>query len=138
MKNGHEVSVMFSRKLRAWAEKDGRGYPDWTLRYVPIVKPLGRERLDAGAILKIGANENGLSRFANVPIIAVGFERSHLETCRSTQHITPVVADISALALRDDTFSVCVSVDTSNRSPKRFATQPCPKSREYPSKTAQW
>jgi len=109
---------MFSSRLRAWAEKDGRGYPDWAMRYVPIVKRLGRDALTRGAVLEIGANENGLSRFARVPVIAVDIEREHLTACRDTQRIVPVVADIAALPFRDDAFAVCVSVDTFEHIPK--------------------
>jgi Methyltransferase domain len=109
---------MFSSPLRAWAEKDGRGYPDWAMRYVPIVKRLGRDALTRGAVLEIGANENGLSRFAGVPVIAVDIEHEHLKACRDTQQISPVVADITALPFRDDTFSVCVSVDTFEHIPE--------------------
>lgn len=105
-------------KLRAWAEKDGRGYPDWAMRYVPIVKRLGREKLESGRVLEIGANENGLSRFAGVSVIAVDIEREHLEACRDTQRITPVQADIAALPFRDDAFLVCVSVDTFEHLPE--------------------
>jgi len=109
---------MLNRRLRAWAEKDGRGYPDWAMRYVPIVKRLGRGALTRGAVLEIGANENGLSRFTGVPVIAVDIERDHLKACRDTQQISPVVADIAALPFRDDTFAVCVSVDTFEHIPE--------------------
>ena len=34
------------QRLRAYAEKDGRGYPDWAIRYVPIVKRLD-DRIDS-------------------------------------------------------------------------------------------
>lgn len=104
--------------LRRWAEKDGRGYPDWAMRYLPIVKRLGRDTLENGRILEIGANENGLSRFAGVPVIAVDIEREHLQACRDTQRITPVVADIAALPFPNDAFSVCVSVDTFEHIPE--------------------
>lgn len=109
---------MFSAALRAWAEKDGRGYPDWAMRYLPILRRLGRETLTRGRILEIGANENGLSRFASVPVIAVDIARAHLTACRDTQRITPVVADIAALPFRDGTFALCVSVDTFEHIPE--------------------
>ena len=109
---------MFSQDLRAWAEKDGRGYPDWAMRYLPIVRRLGAETLSRGSILEIGANENGLSRFAGVSVIAVDIERAHLMACRDTQRIAPVIADIAALPFRDGTFSVCVSVDTFEHIPE--------------------
>lgn len=104
--------------LRRWAEKDGRGYPDWAMRYLPIVKRLGREKLAGGRILEIGANQNGLSRFAGVPVIAVDIAREHLLACRNTQRITPVVADIAALPFPDAAFTVCVSVDTFEHIPE--------------------
>ena len=107
-----------SSALRRWAEKDGRGYPDWAMRYLPIVKRLGREKLRRGRVLEIGANENGLSRFAGVPVIAVDIERDHLHACRDTQRIMPIVADIAALPFPDDTFSVCISVDTFEHIPE--------------------
>ena len=104
--------------LRRWAEKDGRGYPDWAMRYLPIVKRLGREKLRRGRVLEIGANENGLSRFSGVPVIAVDIEREHLEACRDTQRISPVIADIAALPFRNAAFTVSVSVDTFEHIPE--------------------
>lgn len=99
-------------KLRAYAEKDGRGYPDWALRYRPVarrVRPFLRE--DARA-LEIGANENGLARFTRVRTICVDVARAHLDAARKAQPVLPVVADAGALPFRDGAFEVCVCMDT--------------------------
>ncbi|GMV99586.1 MAG: hypothetical protein AMXMBFR84_07250 [Candidatus Hydrogenedentota bacterium] len=101
-----------ARWLRAYAEKDGRGYPDWAMRYVPIVRRLRRmNRLD-GRILEIGANENGLSRFSGRRVIAVDVAVDHLKAARGAQRVVPVAADIAHLPFADGAFDLCVCVDT--------------------------
>jgi len=104
-----------ARSLRAYAEKDGRGYPDWALRYVPIVSRLERCGAVSGTILEIGANANGIARFFNqrpARIIAVDVSFDSLCEARATQDILPVMADASALPFRDKDIDVCVCVDT--------------------------
>lgn len=102
-----------SERLRAYAEKDGRGYPDWAMRYVPIVRRLrSRGALGGGLILEVGANENGFSRFSGCPVIAVDIEIEHLRAARKTQRVLPVAADAAALPFAEDCFSVVVCVET--------------------------
>lgn len=99
-----------TQALRRYAEKDGRGYPDWAFRYVPVVKrmaPRPGER-----ILEIGANQNGFARFSGVRVIAVDLCLEHARACRDTQNVLPVVADITALPFADNTFDACVCMDT--------------------------
>jgi hypothetical protein len=104
--------VSIGERLRAYAEKDGRGYPDWALRYVPVVKGL-RSYLHADArALEIGANENGLARFAKVRTIVVDIAPAHLAAARATQNVLPVVADLAALPFAQGAFGVCVCMDT--------------------------
>ena len=95
------------KRLRSYAEKDGRGYPDWAVRYVPLVRRLGTRLPNATRILEIGANENGLSRFAGVPVIALDVALDHLKAARATQNVTPVVGSITALPFREDCFEIC-------------------------------
>lgn len=99
-------------RLRAYAEKDGRGYPDWAVRYVPVVKRLGPRMQTDSRVLEIGANENGLSRFANVRTVSVDIVPAHLEAARAAQDVLPVVADLGALPFADASFDVCVCMDT--------------------------
>jgi len=100
------------QRLRAYAEKDGRGYPDWAVRYVPVVNRL-RPRLQEGSrVLEIGANENGLSRFAKVRTIGVDINPLHLAAARAAQDVLPVVADLAALPFADGAFDVCACMDT--------------------------
>lgn len=106
------------RWLRAYAEKDGRGYPDWLMRYGPIVRRLRRRGLEGATILEIGANENGFSRFSGLPVIALDLSAAHLDACRRTQRVRPVVGDISALPFRAGTFGTCVCVDTFEHLPE--------------------
>lgn len=100
------------RALRRFAEKDGRGYPDWAVRYKPVVRRLNRSANVDGAILEIGATENGLARFIHRPVIAADVEWGHLQACRATQNVLPVCADIAALPFSKATFDVIVSMDT--------------------------
>ena len=106
------------KRLRAYAEKDGRGYPDWLMRYGPIVRRLRRHGLEGAAILEIGANENGFSRFSGLPVIALDINVAHLDACRRTQRVRPVVGDVAALPFRAGTFAVCVCVDTFEHLPE--------------------
>lgn len=107
-----------SKALRAFAEKDGRGYPDWAARYVPIVRRLRRHDLGDGPILEIGANENGLSRFAGIHVFALDLERDHLIAAREHQSVTPIVGDIRHLPIRSGVIDVCVCVDTFEHLPE--------------------
>ncbi len=101
-----------SRRLRAFADKDGRGYPDWASRYVPVVNRFRVWGAFAKPVLEIGANENGLARFSGTRVIAVDIARDHLVASRATQKITPVVADMAALPFRDGAFGGCVCMDS--------------------------
>jgi hypothetical protein len=117
---------MFSalnQRLRAWAEKDGRGYPDWAMRYLPVVRRLRHRDLQRERILEIGANENGFSRFAGVPVIAIDINPEHLKASRAVQHVIPVVADITALPFKDSTFDVSVCMDTFEHLPEETRYQ---------------
>lgn len=99
-------------KLRAYAENNGRGYPDWALRYTPVarrVRPFLREE---SRVLEIGANENGLARFTGARTICVDIARTHLDAARKAQPVLPVVADAGALPFRDGAFEICVCMDT--------------------------
>lgn len=107
------------RALRAYAEKDGRGYPDWALRYAPIVRRLSRGRdLRKARILEVGANENGIGRFAGVKPVAVDVAVEHLRAARSAQDVIPVAASVDALPFIKDAFDVVVSVDTFEHLPQ--------------------
>ncbi|MBI1319393.1 MAG: methyltransferase domain-containing protein [Candidatus Hydrogenedens sp.] len=98
--------------LRRYAEHKGRGYPDWALRYGPIVRGLTDMLRRGGPVLEIGANANGLARFAGRRVIAVDIELEQLQACRASQDVLPVRADINALPFRDAAFDAVVSVDT--------------------------
>ncbi|HOV73906.1 MAG TPA: class I SAM-dependent methyltransferase [Candidatus Hydrogenedentes bacterium] len=98
--------------LRRYAEKDGRGYPDWAMRYAPIVRRLRRIRPAAPCIVEIGANANGFARFARRPVIAVDREPVHLREARAVQSIFAVAADACALPFAAGSADVCVCVDT--------------------------
>jgi hypothetical protein len=114
----HLAAVSYNKRmnigqcLRAYAEKDGRGYPDWAVRYVPVVKRLCARLHKDSHVLEIGANENGLSRFASVRTIGVDVNPSHLAAARAAQNVLPVVADVAALPFANETFDVCVCMDT--------------------------
>lgn len=113
------------RRLRAYANKDGRGYPDWAMRYVPIVTRLSRNDLLRSLILEIGANENGLARFVSQRVVAVDVNIDHLRACRASQNVAPVCADIGALPFADDTFAVVAAVDTLEHLPADARENAC-------------
>ena len=101
-------------RLRAWAEKDGRGYPDWAYRYLPLLRTLRKHGLHLHhlRILEVGANENGFARFAGVPVIAADLSHKHLRAARDVQCVNPVAADIGSLPFARASFDLCVCVDT--------------------------
>lgn len=105
-------------RLRAFAEKDGRGYPDWALRYVPIVRYWRRESRKGERIVEIGANANGFARFAGARVIAVDRSSAHLEEARAAQAVLPVVADAAALPFRRESVDWCLCVDTLEHVPE--------------------
>lgn len=99
--------------LRAWAEKDGRGYPDWAMRYLPVVRTLKPWLTQPGFVIEIGANANGLGRFTQRPVIAVDLSMEHLRECRANQHVAAVVrADMRALPFADGAAIACVCMDS--------------------------
>lgn len=104
--------------LRRYAEKDGRGYPDWVLRYEPCVQAV-RAKLQPGVrILEIGANENGLARFVDYPVLAVDVSEAHLRAARAAQHVAPVLGTAAALPFPSEVFDVCVCMDTLEHIPE--------------------
>lgn len=102
----------FAARLRAYAEKDGRGYPDWALRYLPIVRRWRGRDSWTGAVLEIGANANGLARFTGTRVIAVDISLVSLREARAAQGVLPVLANINALPLRAASVNKCVCMDT--------------------------
>lgn len=99
--------------LRTWAEKDGRGYPDWAMRYLPVVKQLKPWLSKPGPVIEIGANANGLGRFTKRPVIAVDLSLEHLRECRECQHVQSVVrADMKSLPFADHSAVACVCMDS--------------------------
>jgi len=99
-------------KLRACAEKDGRGYPDWAVRYLPILRRFPRRDWSALRILEIGANENGFARFSGARVVGVDIAVPHLKAARASQAVVPVAGDIGALPFGDAQFDVVVCMDT--------------------------
>ena len=112
---------MFSRinqSLRTWAEKDGRGYPDWATRYRPVVAGLRKRGKLDGCILEIGANANGLARFAKRPVIAIDLAVDHLHEARENQPVKGVAGYITQLPFPDNSFDACVCMDTFEHIPQ--------------------
>lgn len=107
-----------TQHLRAYAERAGRGYPDWAVRYVPLVRRLRARGWLGARRLEIGANANGLARFAPGRVIAVDISVAHLREARDAQGVLPVAASITALPFRDDAFELVVSMDTFEHIPE--------------------
>lgn len=99
------------RYLRERAEKDGRGYPDWAMRYLPVVRRL--PKLPPGArVLEIGANRNNIARFMDTPVVVANLSTDELKDARESRNVLPVRADMRALPFRRDYFDVVVCMDT--------------------------
>lgn len=101
-----------NKTLRAVAEKDGRGYPDWAVRYLPILRRFRDRDWASLRILEIGANENGFARFSGARVVAVDIALTHLVAARGSQAVEPVAGDIGALPFGGDCFDVVVCLDT--------------------------
>ena len=104
--------------LRNWAEKDGRGYPDWATRYLPVVAGLKQRGLLDGSILEIGANANGLSRFTGRKVVAIDLAVEHLQEAGVHQDIHRVASDITQLPFPDNHFDTVVCMDTFEHVPE--------------------
>ena len=98
--------------LRRYAEKDGRGYPDWAVRYLPVVRRLAGHAHGGTRILEVGANANGFARFADAPTVVVDFAPDSLREVRQAQPVTPVRGDAALLPFAPDTFDLCICMDT--------------------------
>lgn len=105
------------KALRRYAEKDGRGYPDWALRYVPVARGL-RHVSPGSRVLEIGANENGLARFTPIRPIVVDVSPGNLCKARAARPNLPVCADAGALPFADCAFDAVVSMDTLEHVPR--------------------
>ena len=108
----------FSQRLRRYAEKDGRGYPDWAMRYLPVLRRFRDRPWKSQRLLEIGANENGLARFTGAPVIAIDIAPDHLKAARNAQQVLPVVADIAALPFPEGVFDTVVCMDTYEHIPE--------------------
>lgn len=125
-RNADELNVFerMGQRLRAYAEKDGRGYPDWAMRYVPIVRRLNKMgALENARIVEIGTNENGFSRFSGRRVIAVDRAFEHVRATVRSQDALGVVADAAALPFRENAFDLAICVETFEHMPAmvRFA-----------------
>jgi hypothetical protein len=113
-----------SQVLRDYAEADGRGYPDWVMRYGPVAARLNEQGWLAGRrVVEIGANQNGLARFAKVPVIAVDLAWDQLMAFRDTQGGRAIAGDVCALPLRPNSVDLCVCMDTFEHIPGRLRVQ---------------
>lgn len=106
------------QRLRAYAEREGRGYPDWALRYMPIAKHLAPYHHDGDTTIEIGANACGYQRFSNARVIAVDYALSHLQEARQGGAAWVVQADIAHLPFADDAAHILVCADTFEHLPK--------------------
>lgn len=112
-----------NRALRRFAEKDGRGYPDWAIRYLPILRRFPGKDWRTLRILEIGANENGFARFSGAHVLALDLSPDHLQAARSSQTVIPVAGDIGALPFGDDSFDVVICLDTYEHIPASHRNQ---------------
>lgn len=110
--------VDWSRRLRAYAEKDGRGYPDWAVRYLPVLRHFPGRDWNSQRILEIGANENGFARFSGARTIAIDLAPAHLAAARASQSVVPAAADINRLPFPDETFDSVICMDTYEHIPE--------------------
>jgi SAM-dependent methyltransferase len=108
------------RWLRTWAEKDGRGYPDWAMRYVPLVRTITPLLKPDTRMVEIGTNANGLARFlpAGVRVYGANLDVGELRDACAAQPIVPFMADASALPLATEGAQICVCMDTLEHIPQ--------------------
>lgn len=105
--------------LRAFADGKGRGYPDWAMRYAPVCRRL-RPGLRPGLhVLEVGANENGLARFAQVSPVAIDLDPAPLYALRQATTVHAAAADAARLPFADAAFDVAVSMDTLEHLPPK-------------------
>lgn len=111
--------------LRRYAEKDGRGYPDWATRYLPVLRTLAGVDLKALRILEIGANANGFARFAEAQVVSVDIEEAQILEARRNPGVRPVRADIGALPFQARQFDLVVCMDTFEHLPEATREAAC-------------
>lgn len=99
-------------RCRTYAEKDGRGYPDWACRYLPVVRRWRRFCFPGMRVIEIGANANGFSRLAHTQSIAVDITPEHLAEARAGAAVCPVAARADDLPFADDCGDFVVCMDT--------------------------
>jgi SAM-dependent methyltransferase len=75
---------------------------------------------DQPRVLEIGANANGIARFADVAVIAADLDPVNLIEARAARGsgLRPVAADIGALPFASHTFDAVVCVDTFEHLPE--------------------
>ncbi len=100
-----------ARALRRYAEKDGRGYPDWAARYIPIVPKLRARLVPESLVIEIGANAAGLAAFTRNPVCVVDADETQLRAAAVRPNVIAVRADARNLPFRDASAGVCVCVD---------------------------
>lgn len=110
------------KAMRAWAERDGRGYPDWAIRYLPVRRQL-EPWLRGEPVLEIGANANGMARFVQRPVIAVDLSMQSLRESRSNKNVLPVRADIAHLPFADGALGACICMDTFEHLPAELRSR---------------
>jgi len=119
------VFESIGKYLRQYANKDGRGYPDWAMRYAPVARMVHRMNSTNAPILEVGANENGIARFVHARIVAVDVSPDHLRAARRTQGVSVVVADAAALPFANGTFAASVCMDTLEHIPEAKRARVC-------------
>jgi SAM-dependent methyltransferase len=99
-------------RLRAYANKDGRGYPDWAMRYGPIERRWRKVLQPDARIVEVGANEASFARYSRRKTICVDLDPAGLKRALSVQPVMCVAADITALPFRNGTVDAILSIDT--------------------------
>ena len=85
------------QRLRDYAEREGRGYPDWAMRYMPIADRLRPHVTPEARVIEIGANACGFQRFCDTRVIAVDVELDNVKAARDGGAAAVVQADIAHL-----------------------------------------
>ena len=102
--------------LRAYANKDGRGYPDWALRYAPIAR--GLSHAANARIVEIGANQASFARFTGTTTLLIDLDRAALVAARAVSSARAIVADATSLALPDACCDAVLCIDTLEHIPE--------------------
>src|SRR6266481_1787727 len=98
-------------RVRRYANHPDPWYPDWSLRYRPLLRDLALHGRPPRRILEIGSNLFGLSMFLREPIISIDLAFAGL-THDAVRRGRPIAGSVTSLPVRSATVDQVVCIDT--------------------------